>query len=228
MSKEVKQQMCELTPSELGQQLFKPIGDKGKLVGENMNISNNYIYSMTCQLVDFRDNDKVLEIGFGNGKFFSKYFDKNPNIQIYGIDFSDVMCSEATLINQTYIDKNLLQIKCEDSLKTRFENNFFDTIISINTIYFWDSIDEQIEEISRILKYNGKLLLGIRPKSIMEKLPFTKEVFKLFDSIEVIELFEKHNFRFVDEKIENISRKSADGKEVDSIDICILLEKYRK
>ncbi len=170
---------------------------------------------------------KVLEIGFGNGNFFSNYFNINPSINVFGVDFSDTMCGEAVLLNQRYINDNKLSLSCEDSLRTSFDNDYFDTIISINTIYFWNSIDEQIEEIRRLLKRGGKLLIGFRPKSIMEKLPFTKEVFRLFESLQIIELLQRHNFKIIDEKTRNISRKSVDGNDINSIDICIVAEKCK-
>jgi len=216
--------MSKINPIELGKQLMKPSGESGIKVGKDMNISNNAIYSLACTLIDFKDNDKILEIGFGNGNFFSNYFNINPNINVFGVDFSDIMCGEAALLNQRYIDGNKLFLSCEDSLRTSFNNDYFDTIISINTIYFWTSMDEQIEEIRRLLKKSGKLLIGFRPKSIMEKLPFTKEVFRLFESLQIFELLQRHNFKIIDEKARHISRKSVDGNDINSIDICIVAE----
>jgi SAM-dependent methyltransferase len=215
--------MNEINPIELGLQLKRPSGESGKIIGENMNISNCSMYSFAFTMIDFKDNDKILEIGFGNGEFFTNYFSMNPNIKIFGVDHSNVMFSEATLKNQKYIDKQLF-LKCENSLNTSFENDYFDAIITINTIYFWDPIDKQVEEISRILKRGGKLLLGFGPKSIMEKFPFTKEVFRLFESNDVIEILQKHNFRIIDEKMQNVTKKSVAGEIINSINICIVAE----
>ncbi len=39
---------------------MKPSGESGIKVGENMNISNNAIYSLACTMINFKDNDKVL------------------------------------------------------------------------------------------------------------------------------------------------------------------------
>lgn len=221
--------MNEISPLELGKQLMKPSGKSGIMVGKTMNISNSAIYSLACTMIDFKDNDKVLEIGFGNGAFFFNYFNINPNIKVFGVDYSDTMCSEATILNQRYINNKKLSLKCEDSLKISFDTDYFDTIIAINTIYFWNSsIDEQIEEIRRLLKSDGKLLLGLRPKSSMENPPFTKEVFRLFEPLQIIELLQRHNLKIVDEQARNVSRKSVDGKYINSIDICIVAEKSKR
>ena len=65
--------MNEIYSIELGRQLMKPSGEIGKKVGENMNIANNAIYDLACTMIDFKDNERILEIGFGNGNFFPKY-----------------------------------------------------------------------------------------------------------------------------------------------------------
>lgn len=214
----------ELNPIELGRQLMKPSGEQGKLVGENMNIANSSIYSNAFKLIKFNDGERILEIGFGNGKFISNYFKINPNIIVFGVDFSDTMCKEAISLNQKYIDQNKLVLKCEDAACTSFDNESFNTIITINTIYFWNSIEKQIEEISRLLKRGGRLLIGFRPKSIMKNSSFTSEVFSLFESDDIIELFKKHNFKLIEENAVNISRKSVDGEDINSIDICLVFE----
>ena len=59
-------------------------------------------------MIDLKDNDKILEIGFGNGNFISNYFTMNPNIKVFGVDYSETMCSEAVSINQKYINNNQL------------------------------------------------------------------------------------------------------------------------
>lgn len=210
---------------ELGQQLRKPTGEKGIIVGENMNASNVEIYSLACTMVDFNDNDKILEIGFGNGRFISYYFNINSNIKVFGVDHSETMCYEATLLNNKYIDNKKLILKLEDSIKTSFESDFFDTIISINTIYFWKSIDEQIEEICRLLKSNGKIIIGFRPKSQLERFPYTKEGFRLFESSEIINLFKKHGLYLIKEKTKKVSRKAVDGQDIKSKEICLAFKK---
>lgn len=46
-------------------------------------------------MTDFSSVQKNMEIGFGNGKHLSGYFDLNPELTITGIDFPEYMCEEA-------------------------------------------------------------------------------------------------------------------------------------
>ncbi len=225
MKKEEYFRMDKIDPEELCRQLRKPFGEQGKLVGEKMNVSNNSIYALMFSKIEFNDNDNILEIGFGNGKFFKRYFEKARNIKVSGIDISDVMLEEASIINKGLIESNKLFIYCESCQKMSFPDGSFDKIISLNTIYFWEQRDAQLEEIKRVLKRNGKLVIGFRPKSIMEKLAFINNSFNLFESNEIAKLLEKHNFKNIREFMQNISRKTVDGSDIDSIDICISGEK---
>lgn len=220
--------MTKFDSVELGQQLMKPTGETGIIVGENMNVSNVEIYSLACTMMEFNVNDKILEIGFGNGRFFSYYFNINSNINVFGVDHSETMYREAMILNNEYIDNKKLILKLEDSLKTSFVSDYFDTIISINTIYFWKSIDDQIEEICRLLKSRGKLIIGFRPKSQLEHFPYTKEGFKLFESSEIIDLFKKHDLKFIKEKTKNVTRKAVDGQDIDSKEICLAFKNCKK
>jgi len=220
--------MNEIDPIELGRQLMKPSGEFGKLVAKNMNISSGAIYSLACTMIDFKDNDRILEVGFGNGKFFSNYFNINPKIRVFGIDYSDTMISEATSINHEFINNKKLSLKCEDLLNTSFDIDSFDIIITINTVYFWDPFNKHIDKISGLLKRGGKLIIGFSPKNVMENLPFTEEVFRLYESSEIRGLLQRHKFKIVDEKMQNISKKSTDGKDINSIIMCIAAENFNK
>jgi SAM-dependent methyltransferase len=217
--------MSEINPSELGRQLMKPTGETGLKVGENMNSSNNQIYDFVFTSMNVKDNCKILEIGFGNGKFVAKYFDINPAIHVSAVDFSEIMCSEAKKINKRFIDDNKLVVKCEDSLNLSFPNDTFDIAVTINTIYFWDSPDRHLQSIKRVLRKGGLLFIGYRPKSAMIKLPFVKEVFKLYDTEDLQSLITKNGFKIVKEDKQTINRTSVDGSEIKSTDICLIVEK---
>jgi ubiquinone/menaquinone biosynthesis C-methylase UbiE len=92
---------------------------------------------------------------------------------------------------------------------------------ALNTIYFWNPIDNYIKEIKRVLNNNGMLFLGFSPKSIMEKKPFINDYFKLFEAEDIIKLLKKNQFVNVQESRQIYSKISVDGNKSDSIDICL-------
>ncbi|MGI8633803.1 MAG: hypothetical protein ACR2KZ_00220 [Segetibacter sp.] len=68
-------------------QFRKPSGLFAGKVSNKMNEVNEVVYDFAIESMNITDNDAVLEIGFGNGKFFDKLFAKATNLKIWGIDF---------------------------------------------------------------------------------------------------------------------------------------------
>jgi SAM-dependent methyltransferase len=215
--------MSAISPTELGRQLMKPEGENGLKVAENMNVTNEKLYDFVLEHFIISNNDKILEIGFGNGKTIPKLFAINPNINYFGVDFSEIMCSEAIRNNQGFGDS--IHITCQNAIKMSFENEFFDSIITLNTVYFWENIKKQIMELKRVLQKGGQLIIGYRPRSSMEILPFTHEVFTLFEAQDLRQIMEKNGFKTVNETTNPTTVKSVDGSMIEMMDICLVLEK---
>ncbi|HEX2935648.1 MAG TPA: class I SAM-dependent methyltransferase [Bacteroidales bacterium] len=217
--------MSEIDAKELGRQLMRPTGENGLKVGENMNSSNKLIYDLIISQMKIEDRMRILEIGFGNGKFIPRFFELNPSINMAGIDFSDIMCNEAKAANKEWVEAGKLIVKCEDSQAISFPDEYFDIVVSVNTVYFWQPLEMHLNEIKRVLRKGGLLVTGYRPKEVMKNLPFAQEVFRLFDPEELQLEVEKNGFKVIKEERKETHRKSVDGSEVHSMDICLIAEK---
>ncbi len=106
-----------------------------------------------------------------------------------------------------------------------FKNESFDVILSLNTIYFWKNADAPVEEIKRVLKQNGKVLIGFRPKHIVEALPFTKEGFTTYTQEDVRGLLKSHGFAILKDELRESMTKGFDEQDFKTACICILAEK---
>ena len=69
------------------------------------------------------------------------------------------------------------------------------SIFTVNTLYFWKNPKQYLQELFRVLKNDGQLILGFVPKSTMEKIPFTKYGFELYDNESVQNLLEEIGFK---------------------------------
>lgn len=216
--------MSDITNTELGRQLMRPTGTAGLQVADNMNITNAKLYDFVLSNLDFENNEKILEIGFGNGKTIPLFFELNPNIEYYGVDFSEIMCAEALAFNQYYKEK--VHISCQNAIKMSFVNDFFDTIVTLNTVYFWENINDQLNELKRVLRPEGKLVIGYRPKSSMEKLPFTHEVFTHYTPEKLRAIIELNGYRINREVSNPTVVKSVEKGMIEMFDICIIAEKH--
>lgn len=217
--------MNEISLEELGKQLRKPAGENGLKVGEGMNVSNETLYDQVLSFMELDRYDKILELGFGNGNFFRKYFEKEQNIHIWGVDYSEDMVTDAAGRNSELIGKSLLDLRCEDSLYLNFRDEYFNKIVGINTVYFWNPIDKQVEEIRRVLKKGGKLFIGFRPRRMMVNLPFVKDGFTLYEPDELMDIFIRHQFKLIKQDTRSYMREAIDKSMYESIDICMVLEK---
>ena len=78
--------------------------------------------------------------------------------------------------------------------KLPFDDDSFNAICTINTLYFWPDARECCKETQRVLKPGGKIYIGIRSKEEAQKLPSTQYGFTLYEKDEAIALLENAGF----------------------------------
>lgn len=162
---------------ELAQQLRCPDGENGIKIGEMMNFTNSNIITKTIESLGLKNGDTLLEIGPGNGAHV-KDIVKTANVGYFGIDISETMIAEAEKLNADVYNASFLLTNGEH---IPFTEKHFDVIFTCNTIYFWKNPQEYAHEIARVLKPDGLVSIGFIPKSTMQKIPFAKYGFTLYD-----------------------------------------------
>lgn len=215
----------ELDPLVLSRQLKKPEGETGRDVAKMLNETNQNLYDLALSMLELNPGDKVLEIGFGNGMYFSRYFDIQPDISVTGLDFSSSMCKEAELNNAGLVEEGRLRIQCSDTLKIPLEDLSFDRIVGLNILYFWDPPGPHLKQLLRVLKPGGYLLLGYRPRNTVEHLPFTRENFILYEPEEINLLVSKYGFEKIREEVNSYDKEAPDGTMLKITDVCLLAKK---
>jgi len=197
MLKNIQSFLQFLQLKRIARQLQKPSGKNGLKTGVMMQHSNAAQYAATIEIMQLSANDSLLEIGFGNGYFFKDILEKAANLQVYGIDHSSILYKDASLTNANYIQSGKLELhngKCD---KLPFQDNFFEKVMLVNVIYFWEKPVAQLKEIERVLKPGGKLYVTIRSKETMKNLPFTKFGFQLYDKQRWLYVLKSTNFQHV-------------------------------
>jgi ubiquinone/menaquinone biosynthesis C-methylase UbiE len=87
------------------------------------------------------------------------------------------------------------------------DDNCYDKIFSVNTIYFWKDPNTTISKICRILKPGGMLIIGFHDKSEMEKMPLNRDVFQYYSTHDITGLLSIHGL------LNNIDIISKKGKQ---------------
>ncbi|MFN4151243.1 MAG: class I SAM-dependent methyltransferase [Candidatus Sericytochromatia bacterium] len=212
-----------MEPEEVAKQLRKPEGENGIKVAKGMNQSNAFLYSLTLKNLPIKESDHVLELGFGNGFFIKDVLSKSKNIIYHGIDFSEDMFNEASIINKDFIDNNEVKLNLANISSIPYPNDYFDIIFTINTLYFWDKPLDTLLEIKRVLKKDGIICISIRPKEFIEKLAFSKYGFNLYSVDDVINLYKdaKLDFFKYDQKVEPKVEISYRSNDIQTESVCI-------
>lgn len=174
--------------NELADQLRLPHGENSKEVIEMMARSNRSLYKFAFKNLDLSQGNKILEIGPADGHFLKELFELEQDLSYKGIDLSEEMIRQANLLNSELVKENKAEFIFGDVSKLPFENDSFDRIFTINTLYFWPDPVKGLNELTRVIRPNGKILIVIRSKETMEKMPFTQFGFRLYSEKELTDL----------------------------------------
>ncbi len=209
----------------MAKQLRRPHGIMGDKVGSMMNKANESLYDFTLDVMQPANNDAILEIGFGNGKFFNKIFSKAEGLKVIGLDFSETMFNTAKENNKEAIANGKLTLQLGSSDKLPFPDNNFDKIFCINVIYFWDEPTLHLRELNRVLKPAGRFYATVRTKESMLKMPFTKYGFSFYDTENWKASLNETSLTFIEEKPLNEPPIEYEGNKVSVQSVCTVAEK---
>lgn len=209
----------------MAKQLRRPSGMMGGKVGSMMNKANEFLYDFTLDVMQPANNDAILEIGFGNGKFFDKIFSKAEGLKVTGLDFSETMFNAAKENNKEAVTNGKLILQFGSSDKLPFPDNSFDKIFCINVIYFWDEPTQHLKEMQRVLKPGGRFYATVRTKESMLKMPFTKYGFSFYDTDNWKALLNETGLSFIEENPVNEPLVEYEGNKVSVQSLCTVAEK---
>jgi ubiquinone/menaquinone biosynthesis C-methylase UbiE len=177
------------------EQARKPSGLFGRWVMcKIFDYGNAALNDFMKELLSLKENDHVLEIGFGTGKLISEMAKRVNTGLIEGIDFSDVMVAIAEKKNKKHIAEGRVIIRQGDFRKIVYNENCFDKICSANTVYFWPHFDNCIKKSFRILKPGGMLILAFEDIKQLKDRALNTDVFHFYHKHEIIELLSRNGF----------------------------------
>lgn len=190
---------------KLVEQCKEPNGLLGIVMLKTMEIMDVGLNKWALKQINLT-NGNILDIGCGGGKtihILSKMF---PESKIFGIDYSEEAVKMAMRKNWHKVKAGSVLIKQSSVSSMPFSDDFFHCITAIRTHYFWPNLRQDIQEVFRMLKKNGKLLI----LSELYKINYHMGQYNTDDSI--MEMLKEIGFESVE-----IHKKSQS--------ICIIAEK---
>lgn len=176
----------------VAQQLRQPSGDLAVGIASAMKDSNQSLILQMYQSLDAQNGEHILEIGPGSGDELYRLFELGARVSV--LDHSPEVLA--------ILEKNYPQQAREQRLHIYhgsmgtlpFEAQTLDAVCSSNTLYFWNDYPLCFQELKRVLKPGGRLVLGIRSRQAVGHMAFAQHGFTLFSPAELVSLVESHGF----------------------------------
>ena len=159
-----------------------------------MLVSNQKVIEDSVQRLNIKKEDKILEIGSGNGQALIEIIKKNPK-QIKVIEISPIFRNR---LKKKFGNKIELFENDAKNLKGIINNNSMDKILLINVIYFLSPLDLYLNEFKRILNKDGTIFIAGKFEAVKT---FNNDVFQnkqISDLLKILKKFFKVSYEFVD------------------------------
>lgn len=151
--------------------------------------------NVTLKLLDIKDTDRILEVGFGGGSLLSEIVKSKPRQTVYGADFSTAMVERCENNMRNFIAQGSVHLDCANVENLPYAANQFTKIATVNTIYFWDDFSAAIKELKRVLDDKGVLIIAFGNKESMAKSKMTHHGFSLYTLGEIRKGLENEGFK---------------------------------
>jgi len=195
-------------PTFFSKQARKPSGLFGRIVMSNIfDIGNALLNEMVNDILAIQNDDHVLDIGCGTGKLIRNLSNQISDGYIEGVDFSYSMVSIARRKNKNPIRKGKVKVVEGDFDALSYQNESFDKVCCVNTIYFWPRPEITAQKIASILKPGGILVTAFEDIRQLEQRNLNHDVFSFYTTEKVEDLLSRSGF-----KAEIDIRTKAKGK----------------
>jgi ubiquinone/menaquinone biosynthesis C-methylase UbiE len=145
----------------IGQQIRKPSGFLGRLLGHLMAADHRGLTDWTLDQLRIENNDVVLDIGCGSGLAIKKIHGPGRRGYGVGMDYSSAMLRQAARRNRLMIQEGKISLCYADISALPFEDAAFDKVCSIETFYFWPHPTQDLQEMKRVLRPGGRLAISM-------------------------------------------------------------------
>lgn len=142
-----------------------PKGRMGRIMLRFMNFGHAPLTNWGLGLVSFHDQMTMLDIGCGGGATLRRLLKRSQDAKVYGIDISEESVAKAKKINENVLDKQVF-ITQGSAEKLPYDDEMFDVVTAVETVYFWPNLPHCLQEVRRVLKPGGRFVIMVE---VLEK-----------------------------------------------------------
>ncbi|GIR63275.1 MAG: hypothetical protein CM15mP67_13780 [Alphaproteobacteria bacterium] len=159
-----------------------------------MLVGNQKVIEDSVKRLNIKSEDKILEVGSGNGQALIEILKKNPK-KIKVIEISPIFRNH---LKNKFGKKIEVYENDAKNLKGIINNSSIDKILLINVIYFLNPLELYLKELKRILNKDGTIFIAGKFEAVKT---FDDNVFqnkKITELLKVLKKFFKVSYEFVD------------------------------
>ena len=159
-----------------------------------MLVGNQKVIEDSVKRLNIKSEDKILEVGSGNGQALIEILKKNPK-KIKVIEISPIFRNH---LKNKFGKKIEVYENDAKNLKGIINNSSIDKILLINVIYFLNPLELYLKELKRILNRDGTIFIAGKFEAVKT---FDDNVFqnkKITELLKVLKKFFKVSYEFVD------------------------------
>ena len=190
----------------MARQYANPNGLFGRFITTRLlNRANKKSNEAILNALNIAPGDRVLEIGFGGGDLLFRIASELPVEELVGVEKSKVLVDNA----EDKISK--LDFPCTIKVvngaieNLPCPNNYFNHIVSVNTLYFWQNIEHCADEIARVTIPGGKIVLGFSAGEQLIDQGYAEQGFRFYHSEDIHQIMGKYNLAL--DRMDTIDRK---------------------
>jgi arsenite methyltransferase len=180
-----------MIPRFVAQQLSHPKGIMRGLISFLMNRHNARMNSFTLRELRLQATDHVLEVGFGGGPTLP--FLLSATAYVAAIDRSADIIAWANRRFCKEIEAGKAHFRQAQVEALPFRAAEFDKVCTVNTVYFWKSLQSGCSEIYRVLT-GGRAAIGFLPKETMDRMRMPRDIFTTRSPAELIAAMTESGF----------------------------------
>ena len=181
-----------MLPRFIARQLSRPTGFFGRIMGRLMNRHNAKLNSYAVRQLEVTPSDRVLEVGFGGGVSLPSLIASAAFVG--GVDRSRDMVRRAKAMFSEAVSAGRADFREGNVEELPFEASSFGKVCTVNTIYFWSSLDAGFAEIRRVLLPGGRVVVGFVPKERMDRMGMPADIFTSRAPNDVVAALRKAGF----------------------------------
>ena len=141
-------------------QCARPEGFLGRVMLRFMNFGHAPLTNWGLSLVEIHDGWTMLDIGCGGGATLKRLLMRSKGAQVYGIDISEESVAKARKVNASVLDRQVF-VTQGSAEKLPYEDNKFDLVTAVETVYFWPDLPNCLKEVRRVVKPGGRFAIMV-------------------------------------------------------------------